>query len=417
MMNQPRSRENLVDRPWASPAVRHVLDTMSDAFLALDESGTALFANSAALEVHGREYADLVGRRYWREFPEAIGTGLQDLVLKTFATGEKQIGEIECADGSSIFEATALPAIEAVHVYLRDVTSRVRTQREALRVAEQQRIMIALADAVQGLSDPQQIVHKTLHVVGSSLNVARCSYSLVSVDEDKVVIQDEYVDGVPTIIGEFRLSDFGPEILEALSAGVPIAIEDVFEHPATSRNREIFEALQVRSGLTVPLVRQGKLVATFGVNHTVPRKWSEDEVDCIAQIASRLWNTIEWARDMEKLRRSEARFRAAVNAVGVLWTNDAEGKMTGDQPGWTSLTGQTREQYERYGWADAVHPDDAVPTIDAWQVAVRDRSTFVFEHRVRVADGNYRRFSIRAVPVLDEKGEVREWVGVHTPAA
>jgi PAS domain-containing protein len=39
---------------------------------------------------------------------------------------------------------------------------------------------------------------------------------------------------------------------------------------------------------------------------------------------------------------------------------------------------------------------------------------FVFEHRVRCRDGQYRLFSIRAVPVLNADGNIREWVGVHT---
>ena len=44
----------------------------------------------------------------------------------------------------------------------------------------------------------------------------------------------------------------------------------------------------------------------------------------------------------QKLRLGEQRFRAAVDAVqGTLWTNDADGKMTGEQPGWASLTGQS----------------------------------------------------------------------------
>ena len=41
-------------------------------------------------------------------------------------------------------------------------------------------------------------------------------------------------------------------------------------------------------------------------------------------------------------------------------------------------------------------------------------ATFLFEHRVRRCDGVYRFFSIRAVPVLDSGGSIREWVGVHT---
>lgn len=114
------------------------------------------------------------------------------------------------------------------------------------------------------------------------------------------------------------------------------------------------------------------------------------------------------------LQASEERFRAAVRAVeGVLWTNSAEGRMTGEQPGWAALTGQTFEQYQGYGWSAAVHPEDVDATVAAWDEAVREHRTFNFEHRVRRCDGVYRLFSVRAVPVSDG-GAVREWVGVHT---
>ena len=117
----------------------------------------------------------------------------------------------------------------------------------------------------------------------------------------------------------------------------------------------------------------------------------------------------------ERLAASEARFRAAVDAVqGVLWTNDAAGKMVGEQPGWAALTGQTQAQYQGLGWAASVHPADAQPTIDAWHAAVQAIRPFVFEHRVRQRDGAYRIFSVRAIPTLRADDTIREWVGVHT---
>ncbi len=115
----------------------------------------------------------------------------------------------------------------------------------------------------------------------------------------------------------------------------------------------------------------------------------------------------------QSLRHSVDRFRAATQAVGVLWTNDAAGMMVNAQPGWSGLTGQTEAEYQGHGWAAAVHPDDAQPTIDAWLQAVAETRPFVFEHRVRRHDGVWRKFSIRAVPVFDAAGAVREWVGVH----
>lgn len=114
-------------------------------------------------------------------------------------------------------------------------------------------------------------------------------------------------------------------------------------------------------------------------------------------------------------RESEDRFRAAVGAIeGVLWTNSAEGEMRGEQPSWAALTGQSIEEYQGYGWSRAIHPDDAQPTLDAWNGAVAKRVPFKFEHRVRRHDGVWRTFSVRAIPILDERGEIREWVGVHT---
>ncbi|MFN6945366.1 MAG: PAS domain S-box protein [Cytophagaceae bacterium] len=117
----------------------------------------------------------------------------------------------------------------------------------------------------------------------------------------------------------------------------------------------------------------------------------------------------------EALKVSNERFQGAVAAIeGVLWTNNAEGKMEGVQPGWAELTGQKYDEYQGYGWSSAIHPDDAQATINAWEEAVKFSKTFLFEHRVRLRDGTYGHFSIRAIPLLNPDHSIREWVGVHT---
>ena len=114
------------------------------------------------------------------------------------------------------------------------------------------------------------------------------------------------------------------------------------------------------------------------------------------------------------LEQSERRYRALVEAAGqYIWTNSPDGRMEGEQPGWSKLTGQSQSEYEGFGWASAVHPEDAQPTLDAWNRAVSEGRMFVFEHRVRDRDGEYRLFSVRAVPVLKSDGSICEWVGMH----
>ena len=178
---------------------------------------------------------------------------------------------------------------------------------------------------------------------------------------------------------------------------------------------------QVRQAVAAALADRPARFEAFCPTAKGTPKWWDVAVAPVRDAEGRVARLVSASRDVtarkraeRALARSEGRFRAAVQAVrGILWTNNAAGEMVGEQPGWAALTGQSYAEYQGYGWAKAVHPDDVEPSVQAWQAAVAVRRTFDFEHRVRTRDGTWRRFSIRAIPVLDG-GEIREWVGVHT---
>jgi PAS domain S-box-containing protein len=173
-------------------------------------------------------------------------------------------------------------------------------------------------------------------------------------------------------------------------------------------------AAWVAQGITLPLRRLSQAATRLGEGAAVPPVFTGLlEANEIGQALTSASLGIQ--ERQSALQASEERFRAAVRAVdGIVWTNDAAGHMTGEQPGWSALTGQTYDAYQGFGWAEAVHPHDAQPTVEAWNAAVIRRNVFIFEHRVRRRDGAYRLFAVRAVPVLAPDGSIREWVGVHT---
>ncbi|MGX7703391.1 MHYT domain-containing protein [Methylobacterium sp. Gmos1] len=120
-------------------------------------------------------------------------------------------------------------------------------------------------------------------------------------------------------------------------------------------------------------------------------------------------------RAQQRLHISEQRFRSAVQAVdGVMWTADASGNFVEEQPGWETISGQNLAEYRGGGWSAAVHPEDLAETQRVWGEAVRSVTSYVVEHRLRSPDGSWRHYSVRAVPVRDAEGSIREWVGVHT---
>ncbi|MEZ4831579.1 MAG: PAS domain-containing protein [Caldilineaceae bacterium] len=58
-----------------------------------------------------------------------------------------------------------------------------------------------------------------------------------------------------------------------------------------------------------------------------------------------------------------------------------------------------------------IHPDDQPHVRHTITEAIRTKSMFELEHRVRRANGTLGWTLSRAVPVLDQNGEIVEWFG------
>jgi len=107
---------------------------------------------------------------------------------------------------------------------------------------------------------------------------------------------------------------------------------------------------------------------------------------------------------------AERRFRALQQAIPeIVWSLSASGDLLHDAPAWRELTGQTEEQLlAPLGWLEAVHPEDRQRTLQTFLAAANERKAWSVEHRLRLADGTFRRMRARGAPVLDDSGRVLE---------
>ncbi|GGO31875.1 ATP-binding protein [Deinococcus humi] len=194
---------------------------------------------------------------------------------------------------------------------------------------------------------------------------------------------------------------------------VPPALID--QNPDPER-RAALHRMGFHSLIHVPLTVQGRVVGVLGLASSHPeRTYGPDDLLLAEQLAVRAALALDSALLHEASQLSEQRYRSLIDATRqTVWTNTADGLLLGEQPGWARLTGQDQAAYSRTGWLEAIHPDDRARNLEQWQSAVRARTTYDTHQRVRVADGTYRHFQVRAVPVLQADGMVREWVGVHT---
>lgn len=118
---------------------------------------------------------------------------------------------------------------------------------------------------------------------------------------------------------------------------------------------------------------------------------------------------------LEALRQSELRFRTLVEGMPQLaWRAIDGGRWTWCSPQWAAYTGQEDAQSLALGWLQAFHPDDRDAAVQAWGRAESSGRLDVEGRILCVAEGRYRHFRSRALPVRDAGANIREWIGTST---
>ncbi len=147
----------------------------------------------------------------------------------------------------------------------------------------------------------------------------------------------------------------------------------------------------------------------------MPHQWRPDEVELLTELASRVYVRLERARAEEALRVSEQEFRSLAEAVPQLvWAARPDGWNIYFNQQWMDYTGLTLEEGYGYSWGALFHPDDEQRAWEAWQRATQHREPYELECRLRRADGAYRWWLIRGVPIFNTNGDIQKWFGTCT---
>jgi PAS domain S-box-containing protein len=117
----------------------------------------------------------------------------------------------------------------------------------------------------------------------------------------------------------------------------------------------------------------------------------------------------------EAARRSEKELLDVIEAIPTMaFTSLADGSSVWVNRRWIEYTGLSVDSTSGGGWQSAVHPDDLDGHVNKWQVSIASGEPFENEARHRSANGEYRWFLVRALPLRDESGRIRKWYGTLT---
>ncbi|MGA2888437.1 MAG: PAS domain-containing protein [Terracidiphilus sp.] len=115
-------------------------------------------------------------------------------------------------------------------------------------------------------------------------------------------------------------------------------------------------------------------------------------------------------RSEEALRESEQSFRLILDGIaGLVAIMSATGEIEVVNRQVLEYFGRTTEQLKGWSTGNEVHPDDLPGVYAAWVRSLETMCVYDVDHRLRRADGEYRWFHARGLPLFDPEGRVLRW--------
>jgi PAS domain S-box-containing protein len=350
---------------------KDLTDSVTDLFFAMSSDLSYTYWNKASEEFTGVKAENAIGKTLY----EVLGnddqtTKAAEVYLDVIRTGIPQsfINEFVIDDRKMFFEIQVYPRENGVSVFGKDVTGR-REAEEALKESEARyRSMFRDNAASMLLIDPS-----TGDIVDA--NQAACKYygydhvNLLGMNISSINVLDP--DGVKiemsrSVSGEKRKFDFRHRLASGEARDV-----DVYSAPICIQGRQLL----------------------YSIIHDVTDRKK-------AELA---------------LKESEERFRTLADYVPQLeWMADATGFIFWYNKQWYDYTGTTPEQMKDWGW-QSVHDPEALPKVlERWTSTIATGQQFDMVFPLRGADGVFRPFLTRVLPVKDDHGKIVRWFGTNT---
>jgi PAS domain S-box-containing protein len=342
-------------------------------------------ANESMLTIWRRKLDDVIGRKLLDVFPELDDQKFTGILREVYQNGKlyRENEALVYFDGpegirehyldyqyAPMFELDG--SVSAIMVSINDVTDKVKLRQQFSETADR----LSLA------TDGTKLATWDLNLLTREIIYSGRLATIFGYNETDILTHAELRAHVH------------PDDRYAI-------VEKAFEQALVSGNY-YYEARIIHNDQSIHWIRtQGRV---FYGNDGLPNRMLGTMMDVTDQKESEL-----------ALTTSESKFRALADSMPqFVWTSNTQGRLSYFNRSMVNYSGMAPEQIGGEGWLQMVHPDDRGGHLGIWAAARRDGRDFVFEHRLRRFDGEYRWHQSRAIPQYDVNGNIQMWVGTSS---
>ena len=268
---------------------------------------------SAITALLGNTPGAVVARRMWPAFLIVILLGWVRTITHT--TGWPSFGF-----STALFVLAVLILLTGLIWWT--AVSLNRTDKQRYLAEGRLAVLARVSELIRTLHDPYELSYAVAETIGTHLKVRRCLFNETDVGRDLEIVYRDYCDGVESVAGEHRISDYSSITTREMQLGKTVVNYDSKIDPRTAADYErIYEHTGERAYIAFPLLRGGRWVASLWASDDEPRQWTKEEVALVQTAAERTWTAVEKLRaeaEREQLLKSEQEARDAAEKANQL---------------------------------------------------------------------------------------------------
>jgi PAS domain S-box-containing protein len=298
--------------------LRALIEHASDAIFIANESRIYVDVNAAACALSGYTREELIGKRIEDLTPPPLWPRLDDdrsQLIDGTQTLQGKVSEwvLLRKDGTTVpIEVSAKQLPDGRwQAFVRDST--VHRNAEA-----RQNFLVNLGESMAHIQDPGELLDSVSSQLGKFLGVAHVFFVEANAETGQLSVHNEHHHALPTLTGAYPLAGDDAAHQAAYQYGQTVVINDTAIDPATINHYATrYAPGQIRTKVSVPLLRYERWVGNLLVTDHQPRQWSADEIALIEIVAEQAWLALENRRLFQRTSELLAQLETTLDNAPV----------------------------------------------------------------------------------------------------
>lgn len=271
------------DVPLLRTDVAHLLERITDGFFALDSSWRIVYMNAEARNLLRAGKTEIAGKHWLDVFPRARGTAFE----REYTRAMREQTPVQFTEFSSTsqrwLEVKAYPSSDGISVYFRDVTARMKAERELETRSAQLQAVIAFGRLALSGASIEQLWNDALEMLQVYIDVPLVELHLY--DPERKLLHLAAGSGWGAATESRAVVELRSQAGEAIAKAQPVVASDVRIDPRFTDKRA-FAELGVRAGMCVLIGTREDPLGVISAYTAVPRVFTTNDVRFVESIAT-----------------------------------------------------------------------------------------------------------------------------------